>query len=214
MASSDLNEDKLRALRSVRHSLDAFGIGTELVTCRAQPALGCVFKLAEVGGEARMKFSEDEGKMSLPCAKHCWRLFGEVGEGPERFILDVLTRVAGDTRPVAGEDFSYVGEPVLRAALWKDGVDVDETALSHVVKPTRVEELLVEVWSEQAGGLVEGLRDYGTPQYVIKCREHLRKELNNMVDPSGEEGFDAHLRGAVGLSMPLAALVVDMHRRP
>lgn len=43
--------------------MDAFGIGTYLVTCYAQAALGCVFKLVEINNQPRIKLSEDVTKV-------------------------------------------------------------------------------------------------------------------------------------------------------
>lgn len=43
--------------------MDAFGIGTYLVTCYAQAALGCVFKLVEINTQPRIKLSEDVTKV-------------------------------------------------------------------------------------------------------------------------------------------------------
>ncbi|KAJ6288673.1 hypothetical protein OIU76_024622 [Salix suchowensis] len=68
-ASNDLNEETLDALNKQGHEVDSYGIGTYLVTCYAQAALGCVFKLVEINNQPRIKLSEDVSKVSIPCKK-------------------------------------------------------------------------------------------------------------------------------------------------
>ena len=96
MASNEINRSVLVSLRQQGHEIDTFGIGTHLVTCDDQPALGCVYKLVEAKGIPRMKLSQELSKMTIPGKKEAYRLFGENGQS----LLDLMIRV-GDKPPKA-----------------------------------------------------------------------------------------------------------------
>lgn len=98
VASNDINEETLLSLNQQGHEIDTFGIGTHLVTCQKQPALGCVFKLVELNGDARMKLSQDIEKVTIPGKKEAFRLYG--GDG--RALLDLMQR-CDDTPPSPGQ---------------------------------------------------------------------------------------------------------------
>jgi nicotinate phosphoribosyltransferase len=94
MASNEINKSVLISLGQQGHEIDTFGIGTHLVTCDDQPALGCVYKLVEAKGIPRIKLSQELGKMTIPGKKEAYRLFGEDGYS----LLDLMIR-AGDKPP-------------------------------------------------------------------------------------------------------------------
>jgi nicotinate phosphoribosyltransferase len=98
LASNDIDEAILFSLGQQGHEIDVFGIGTHLVTCRAQPALGCVYKLVAINGQPRIKLSDEAHKMTIPGRKEVYRLVGA-----NRHPLIDLMIEAGTPAPKSGE---------------------------------------------------------------------------------------------------------------
>jgi nicotinate phosphoribosyltransferase len=71
LVSGDLDEDQIASMVAAGAPIDAFGVGTRLGTSSDAPYLGMVYKLAEHGGEPRVKLSP--GKETLPGLKQLWR---------------------------------------------------------------------------------------------------------------------------------------------
>jgi nicotinate phosphoribosyltransferase len=78
-ASNQLNEHVVKSLDEQEAPIDAFGIGTEMVTGKPEAALDGVYKLAECNGTPRMKISENIEKVTLPGKKEVYRYYDEEG---------------------------------------------------------------------------------------------------------------------------------------
>jgi nicotinate phosphoribosyltransferase len=158
VASSDLNEATIYSLNQQKHEIDIFGIGTHLVTCQSQPALGCVYKLVQINNLPRLKLSEGVSKVTIPGRKEAFRLIGQNGKA----ILDLLVEV-GKPSPEAG-----------KSVLCRHPFDESKRA---IVTPTKVEPLHRLVWD---GKRVETLptlkevRAYTRDQLLILREDHLR----------------------------------------
>jgi len=78
-ASNDLDELTILNLKMQGAKIDAWGVGTKLITAYDQPALGAVYKLASIEDEAgemvdTMKISSNAEKVSTPGKKQVWRI--------------------------------------------------------------------------------------------------------------------------------------------
>nr|XP_060143242.1 nicotinate phosphoribosyltransferase isoform X2 [Globicephala melas] len=133
--SNNIDEQELARLSQKGSEVNVIGIGTSVVTCPRQPSLGCVYKLVSVGGQPRMKLTEDPEKQTLPGSKAAFRLLGSDGA----LLLDVL-QLAEEPPPQAGQELR----------VWPRG-----TQESCTVRPVHVEPLL-RLWVQQ-GQLCEPL---------------------------------------------------------
>lgn len=151
MASNDLDEATLLSLNQQGHEIDAFGIGTNLVTCETQPALGCVYKLVEVNGQPRIKLSQDLTKVTIPGRKEAFRLIGVEGLA----LVDLLIQ--------AGEEAPRPGQRILCRHPFAE-------AKRAYVTPSQVIRLHQCVWDGKAIPLPS----------LDEAREHLRQQLATM----------------------------------
>ncbi len=92
VASGDLNEEKIEKLLADGAPIDSFGVGTELITSRDQPALAGVYKLVERSEDGKrepvMKLSE--GKVTWPGEKQVFRVYDANGH-IERDVIDLAS---------------------------------------------------------------------------------------------------------------------------
>ncbi|OIV94727.1 hypothetical protein TanjilG_06190 [Lupinus angustifolius] len=165
-ASNDLNEETLDALNKQGHEIDAYGIGTYLVTCYAQAALGVVFKLVEINNQPRIKLSEDVSKVSIPCKKRIYRLYGKEGYP----LVDIMTE---EHEPSPKE-----GDRILCRHPFQ------ESKRAYVV-PQHVEELLrcyCAGTSDKKEETLPSLRDIR--QLCIKQLEQMRPDHMRRLNPT------------------------------
>ena len=75
MATSDLNEYRIREMLEAGAPIDAFGVGTELATSFDSPAVSGVYKLVELESEGRKRYTAkySPDKQTLPGAKQVFR---------------------------------------------------------------------------------------------------------------------------------------------
>lgn len=126
VASNDIDENVLRSLNEQNHEIDAFGIGTNLVTCKDQPALGMVYKMVEINNTPTMKLSEQIEKINIPGEKRVYRLYDKMNIP----IVDLMLCV-DECKP-------EIMKPIICRHPFLE-------MKKMIVVPTRIEELSVDI---------------------------------------------------------------------
>ncbi len=162
-ASNDVNEEVLISLDKQNNEIDTYGIGTHLVTCQAQPALGGVYKLVEINGQPKIKLSQDAGKVTIPGRKEVFRLMGE----DDMPLLDVITKV-GDQIPKVGERF-FCRHPF------------EEAKRAYVI-PQKVEPLHSLVLKNNKYSKPRSIAD--TREYVLQQIKKFRPDHTRTINPT------------------------------
>ncbi len=91
-ASSDLDEHLIASLISQGARIDSWGVGTNMITAKDNPAFGGVYKLAAIQNEngemvPTIKISENVAKISDPGDKIIYRIYDESG----KIFADLIT---------------------------------------------------------------------------------------------------------------------------
>ncbi len=160
MASGDLNEDKIDGLMQNNAPIDIFGVGTEMVTSKDQPALGGIYKLVEQErhGERipRMKFSEE--KVFYPSRKQVYRFLNHDGVFQEDII------------GVESEDIG--GQPILEPVILNGKLSKESPDIRDIQKKSL----------ESLSRLPEGLKRLRTNEtYPIRKSQRL-EELKRLTE--------------------------------
>ncbi|MFX1418188.1 MAG: nicotinate phosphoribosyltransferase [Promethearchaeota archaeon] len=98
VASSDLNEYKIKEIIDKNAPIDAFGIGTELATSRDDPTISGVYKLIEYNGKPKIKISEE--KVTYPGKKQIYRIYDKDGMFKEDILSLEIEPTPSNSEPL------------------------------------------------------------------------------------------------------------------
>ncbi|MFC2075048.1 nicotinate phosphoribosyltransferase [Bdellovibrionota bacterium] len=152
-ATGDLNEHIIESLLKEDAPIDSFGVGTELITSRDDPAMGGIYKLVGIrkNGVCEYKMKLSSEKETLPGPKQVYRVMSG-GRYKEDHILEV------SEKPKKG------AEPLLRPIM-KDG---------RLIEPLPSMNDAVTRHHETLKDFPSSIKDLRKPaHYPVKISSHL-----------------------------------------
>lgn len=161
IASNQLNEHVVKSLLIEQNApIDAFGVGTELITGKTDAALDGVYKLTGINGQPKMKLSENIEKITLPCKKQVYRCYDSYGT----FYRDAI--LLAEEKP---EEASSVFHPLYPER---------NTKIAHLQK-----EPLLQTVVKNGEIILEQTRADEIHQYLTKRAKLLPEEHKRFISP-------------------------------
>lgn len=164
-ASSDLDEYLIETLKAQDAKINSWGVGTNLITSKGNPAFGGVYKLAAVKDKdsdtfvPKIKLSENTEKVTNPGDKTVYRIYSKSSEKIKADLICLKDEIFNP------EETMIVFDPI---DTWKKTKILGGTY--------ELRELLVPV-------IKEGKRVYTSPS-VMELRTYCQKEQNTLWDES------------------------------
>lgn len=104
IASSDLDEYTINSLKQQGAKIDGWGVGTNLITSKACPALGGVYKLSaskeKDGWIPKIKISNNPEKITNPGCKNIYRIFNKTNDKAMADLISLEDEVIDTNKPL------------------------------------------------------------------------------------------------------------------
>ncbi|MBQ3054110.1 MAG: nicotinate phosphoribosyltransferase [Clostridia bacterium] len=135
VVSNSLDENIISTLIAQGAEIDSFGVGERLITSRAEPVLGGVYKLTAIEDEKgniipKIKLSENVAKITTPCFKQIYRLYSKESDQAFADIVALHHETIDDSRDITifDPEFTWKKKTVsnfyakpLMVQIFKDG---------------------------------------------------------------------------------------------
>lgn len=186
VASNQLNEWVIKSLITEQDApLDAFGVGTELITGKPDAALDGVYKLCSVNGRPRMKISENVEKLTLPGVKQLVRFYDADGhfyrdgiylEGENPGLAPVLFHPLHAEKYTIVEGLKY--EPLMKP-VYSGGKNLIEEK-SPVEISAYLRQRLAELPVEHTRFISPHLYKVGISEGLLDLKNRLQSEIKHI----------------------------------
>lgn len=176
--SNQLDEHIIKSLQDQHAPIDAFGVGTNLVTGHPDAALDGVYKLACANDKPRIKLSENVSKITLPHRKQVFRMSDDEGKfaGCDAVTLDSEQDVKIMYHPIYPHKFlsleKFHKEPLLEKVM-ENGIRLTKSqSLSEIARYS----------NEQIQKLPEEYKRFDFPHlYKVGLSHNLLKEREKLI---------------------------------